>query len=118
MGRVRRFGQWYTECVRLGGGGMEKRMARLICIAVLLTLMAFLPGCGGCRHPSDADKTPEELEKELLERKKQEAERAKPDFQAKFLVSRPPTERPTMGCFAKPGQLPYRTLRTQERHRQ
>ena len=78
-------------------------MARLICIAVLLTLTAFLPGCGGCRHTSDADKTPEELEKELLERKKQEAERAKPDFQAKFLVSRPPTERPTMGCFAKPG---------------
>ena len=76
-------------------------MARLICIGLLLTLMAFLPGCGGCRRTPL--KTPEEIEKEELERKKEEEERAKPDFEVKFLVSRPPSERPMIGYYAKPG---------------
>ena len=79
-------------------------MTRLITIAMLLMLMAFLPGCGGCRHNPDEDKTPEEIAKELLERKKKEAERAKPDFESKpFLASRPPAAPPEVGCFAKPG---------------
>jgi hypothetical protein len=77
-------------------------MARLICIGVLLALMAFLPGCGGCR--SAPTKTQDEIDKEELERKKAEAERLKPDFEVmKSLISRPPTGRPVLGCYAKPG---------------
>ncbi|MFZ1933541.1 MAG: hypothetical protein WCB27_21815 [Thermoguttaceae bacterium] len=84
-------------------------MARLICIALLLTLAAFLPGCGGCR--STPPKTPEELEKEELARKKEEEERAKPDFDPNcHIVSRPPLGRPTLGCFAKPGHWACVTL--------
>ena len=80
-------------------------MARLICIGLLLTFLAFLPGCGGCRPAPEQPKTPEELEKELLERRKKEAEAAKPDFESKYLISRPPVGRPVIGCFAKPGHF-------------
>ncbi len=68
--------------------------------------MVFLPGCGGCRQAPDKPKTPEELEKELLERKKREEEAKKPDFQAKFLISRPPTGSSSevqIGSWYKPG---------------
>ena len=81
-------------------------MARLICIGLLLTLMAFLPGCGGCRRAPP--KTPEEIEKEELERKKEEEERAKPDFEVKFLVSRPPSERPDERLLRQAGPLDLR----------
>ena len=64
-------------------------MARLICIGMTLALLLFLPGCGGCRQTPPKDKTAEEVEKEREELRKRELERAKPDFEAKFLVSRP-----------------------------
>ena len=75
---------------RRSGPGAS-RPARLISFGLLLLLSVLLPGCGGCRQTPDKEKTPEELEKELLERQKREEERKKPDFQAKFLISRPPT---------------------------
>ena len=70
-------------------GRVEGRMARLISIGMTLALLLFLPGCGGCRQTPPKDKTAEEVEKERLELEKRELERAKPDFEAKFLVSRP-----------------------------
>ena len=84
----------------------EGTWARLISFGLLLLLLVFLPGCGGCRQAPEKPKTPEELEKEQLERKKREEERKKPDFQAKFLISRPPTgssAEPQIGSWYKPG---------------
>jgi hypothetical protein len=80
---------------------MEKRMTRLICTGLLLMLVAFLPGCGGCRHVRA--KTAEEIEKEELEKKREEEERNKPDFEAKYFASRPPIGQVAAGYYAKPG---------------
>ena len=64
-------------------------MWRLISIAATLALLLLLPGCRGCRQAPPKDKTAEEVEREREELQKRELERAKPDFEAKFLVSRP-----------------------------
>jgi hypothetical protein len=77
-------------------------MVRWIGIGFLLGLLLCLPGCGGCRQEPEREKTQEELEKEIIERKK-EAERKKPDFEANRLVSRPPLGRSILGCGVKPG---------------
>ena len=77
-------------------------MARLVCIGMTLALLLLLPGCSGCRQAPPKDKTAEEVEKERLELEKRDRERAKPDFETKLLVSRPPVG-PVGNCRYKPG---------------
>jgi hypothetical protein len=67
---------------------------------LILLLLVLLPGCGGCRQPPE--KTPEEIEKELLEKKRKEAEKPKPDFEANRVTTRPPSGQP-VGSWYKPG---------------
>jgi len=78
-------------------------MARLISIGMTLALLLFLPGCGGCRQTPPKDKTAEDIEKEQEEREKRERERLKPDFEAKFLLSRPSSGLTAGNCWYKPG---------------
>jgi hypothetical protein len=77
-------------------------MARWIGIGFLLAVALLTPGCSGCRREPDRHKTQEEIEKELIERKK-EAERLKPDFEVNSLVTRPPVGRSKIQCGVKPG---------------
>jgi isopropylmalate/homocitrate/citramalate synthase len=46
-------------------------MARWIGIGFLLVVALLTPGCSGCRREPDRPKTQEEIEKELIERKKE-----------------------------------------------
>ena len=85
-------------------GAAHDRPGSLI-LALSIAALLLLPGCGGCRRtPSDADaakqvKTAAEKE---AERKRLEAERAKPDFEIGSSASLPP-DPDRIQLFAKPG---------------
>ncbi len=93
------------ECGPLGSprhwGLGGDRMGRLIGIGLTFMLL-LLPGCQGCHQTPPKNKTAEEIEKEREELRKKQLEAAKPDFEARFLVTRPTTGRPA-GCWFKPG---------------
>jgi hypothetical protein len=73
-------------------------------LLLLFLLMLCIPGCGGCRNSANKNpkKSPEEIAKELEEKKKQEAERLKRDFEFQRVVSRPTVEREA-AVGVKPG---------------
>ncbi|MEN6494505.1 MAG: hypothetical protein ABFD16_09440, partial [Thermoguttaceae bacterium] len=56
---------------------------RMVVFTILLLLLVTLPGCRGCRRSTA--QTPEELEKELEERKAKLAKERKPDLQMEKL---------------------------------
>ena len=105
---VARRGAWADKRPVTPGVG-ERRMARLICIGMAILTLLLLPGCRGCRQgPPPKDKTAEEVEKEREELRKRELELAKPNFEAKYIVSRPSYSPPSSGlsvgaCGYKPG---------------
>lgn len=74
-------------------------------LVVSLAALLLLPGCGGCRRtPSDADaaKQAKSAAEKDAERKRLEAERAKPDFEIGSSASLPP-DPDRIQLFAKPG---------------
>ena len=75
---------------------------QLICFGLIVLFLAMLPGCGGCRQDPAKEKTQEEIEKELMERRRKEAEKPKADFEAKGVSTRPPAAQ-VVGTNYKPG---------------
>ena len=60
---------------------------RVLVVALCFLVLAALPGCGGCRR--SAAKTPEEIEKELAERRAKKAKQRKPDLEMEQLRCHP-----------------------------
>lgn len=72
---------------RTGEASSRPISQRAFVFVLILVLLVALPGCGGCRR--SAAKTPEELEKELAERRAKQAKQRKPDLQLEKLRCHP-----------------------------
>ncbi|NUQ61015.1 MAG: hypothetical protein HUU20_00895 [Pirellulales bacterium] len=90
---------------------------RLVVLALCLSLLASLPGCGGCSCRKKP-KTQAELDREKAEaerRARLEREKKKPPLEVDWLVSQPHTAK-AKTCWVKPGHWTAATLPAKANH--
>ena len=108
---------WFAPIAGSFPYGRRMLNARWIALVLCLSLLASLPGCGGCscrkrpKTPDEMDRDKAELERRLrLEREKQ-----KPPLEVSSLISLPHAGK-AKACWFKPGHWTSATLAAKANH--